>query len=63
MEPEIIIDGLRLTEGQSMAVRVAIGSYAMEMSVKGALGDDDTGEAIRKGYRDRLAEVGRLMAP
>ena len=44
-----------------MAVRVAVNSFKMKMTPAGALGNDDTGEAIRQGYSARLSEVIRIM--
>lgn len=60
-EPDITVDGVPLTNGQSMAVRVAITSYHNEMSGFGVLGEDSMGEAIRKGYKSRLDEVLGIM--
>lgn len=60
-EPEITINGHRLTQAQAMAVRVAIVNYAMEMADPLALGDDDHGKAMTKAYADRLGEVMRFL--
>jgi hypothetical protein len=62
-EPEIIINGMRLSSAQAMAVRVAVTSYHGEMSDPVALGDDDHGRAMTKAYRERLSEVLRQMIP
>lgn len=48
-EAEIIIDGKKLTVGESMTVRVALTSLISEMQREG-LGDDETGKAIAEGY-------------
>lgn len=61
-EPTITINGTTLSLGQSMAVRVAVTVYLMEMSAPGALGDDHHGEAMARAYHERLLEVLRLMA-
>jgi hypothetical protein len=60
-EPNIVINGTTLSEPQSMAARVAVESYIMQMAKPGALGDDAAGEAVRKGYYSRSAEVAILM--
>jgi hypothetical protein len=62
-EPAITVNGQPLTEGQAMAVRVAISVYCMEMDEKGALGDDEHGIAMAAAYKDRLTEVLRMMKP
>jgi len=54
-EPEIIINGVRLTDAQAMAIRVAISSFDPDC------GDDEHGLAMRKAYVDRLNEVFRIM--
>jgi hypothetical protein len=60
-EPDITINGVRLSVGQAMALRVAATSYHVEMSQPNALGDDEVGVGIAKGYRERLSEVLDLM--
>lgn len=59
-EPHISINGVVLSEGQSMAVRVACSSFFAEMS-GAALWHDDLGRQIQGGYRDRLKEVLALI--
>lgn len=54
-EPEIIINGIRLTDAQAMAVRVAVSSFDVDC------GDDEHGRAMNKAYTARLNEVFRLM--
>ena len=48
-EAEIIIDGKKLTVGESMAVRVALSSFMSDLKANG-LGDDDMGKALTAGY-------------
>lgn len=60
-EPEIMVNGVKLSSAQSMAVRVAATSFADNMGVEDALGSDDVGRALAKGYRDRLSEVIAIM--
>lgn len=55
MEPKIQIGDHVLSEGQAMAVRVAVSTFHIEVS------DDDyrkeLGEKLADAYRDRLGEV------
>ena len=60
-EPAININGTVLSQGQAMAVRVAVTNFLFDMQSVGVLGDDETGEAIRLGYHARLSEVTNLM--
>lgn len=61
-EPEITINGIALTPSQSMAVRVGVTNFHFEMMEPGVLGDDEVGQGIQNGYRDRLTEVLRIMS-
>jgi len=56
-EPVITINGVQLNTAQAMTVRVAITNFTLELRAPDALGDDETGVAIRNGYRARLSEV------
>lgn len=59
---KIIIDGVELTPAQTESVRVAVSSLLMELQHNpSALGNDDTGMAIARGYRTNLREVERLL--
>lgn len=60
-EPAIVINSHRLTEAQAMAVRVAVSSFWKEMDAPDALGDDRAGRDLAWAYRDRLAEVIKIM--
>jgi len=60
-EPTITVNGVTLSESQAMAMRVAITAHLDNMSNEGALGDDEVGEAIRKAYYARSAEIVRMM--
>ena len=48
-EPEIIIDGKKLTVGEAMTVRVAINSFVSDIQENG-LGEDEHGKAMSEGY-------------
>lgn len=54
-EPEITVNGTRLTEAQAMTVRVALASFDTYR------GDDEHGRAMSRAYADRLREVSRIM--
>jgi hypothetical protein len=60
-EPEVIINGVKLNFAEAMTLRVAISSYASEMSQKHALGKDKVGEDIRKGYLRNARKVEEYM--
>ena len=55
-EATITISGQRLTEAQSMTIRVAIENFAVQLYNEG-LGDDDTGKSICNGYLARIGEI------
>jgi hypothetical protein len=54
-EPIITVNRQLLTEGEAMAVRVALNSLISQMKEPNALGDDDHGKAMAEGYV-RLAD-------
>jgi uncharacterized lipoprotein YajG len=63
MEPAIIINGYRLTQAQSMAVRVAVSDlYAEACQDPYALGKDELGISITAAYKARSHEVLEIMA-
>jgi hypothetical protein len=57
---EYIVNGVKLNMGQSMVIHTALQSYAMEMSKKNALGKDEIGENMRKGYLERIREIQKI---
>lgn len=61
-DPAIIINGHTLTNAQAMTVRVALGSFLMDLKTHG-LGDDEHGRHMTEGYRRALVEIIRLMHP
>ena len=58
---EIIINGKKLTEAQSMTIRVAIQGMAISLADNGC-GDDELGKSIAKGYQARIDEINNLLA-
>lgn len=59
MEPTITIDGHKLTEGQSMSVRVAITAFLMEL--KNDKQFADSLGLIGIAYQARLTEVMHII--
>lgn len=59
-EPLITVNGVTLSVGQAMTVRVALTSFVSEMQTDG-LGDDEHGIELAKSYADRGNEVLRIM--
>lgn len=57
----IWISGQRLTQGQSMTLRVALTNFLTDMGKPGALGDDVSGEDIRQNYLARCNEVMQMI--
>ena len=57
-EPRITIDGIVLTTGQAMTVRVALASFTLDVKV-GRLGSDEHGVAA--AYKARLEEILKLL--
>lgn len=60
-EPEITINGVTLSVGQAMTLRVAATNMLTEMSEPDALGDDDMGRRMAAAYADRLREIITIM--
>jgi len=63
-EPSMTINGHPLSVGQSLAVRVAVSSFFMELNdpeTAASWNGDETGQGIRQGYLDRLGEVLKYM--
>jgi len=54
---KISINGVELTNGQKMTVHVALQDFKRQMSKKHALGEDNRGESIRKGYLDNIQSM------
>ena len=60
-EPIITINGVQLNTAQAMTVRVAVTNFTLDLRAPDALGEDETGVAIRNGYRARLDEILNLI--
>ncbi len=61
-EAEIIINGVKLSPGQAMTVRVALQSFATDMAQPDALGSDVTGRAIAAGYLRNISTINNAIA-
>ena len=59
-EPAITINGHPLTVAQAMTIRVALGSFAMDLRTHG-LGDDGHGQAVTQGYLAAIRDIHLLM--
>lgn len=59
-EPAITVNGVRLSEGQAMTVRVALATFVMDLSHNG-LGEDKIGKSIATGYKERAHEIFGMM--
>lgn len=60
LEAAITVNGVRLSEGQAMTVRVALAHFVDDLQRSG-LGDDEHGKAMVAGYTARAAEMFRMM--
>lgn len=60
-EAEIVINGHLLTLAQSLAVRMAISGMLRRFSDPDALGKDEHGRAMTRGYRRLAGEVQELI--
>ena len=61
-EPAITINGVALSVGQAMTVRVAVTNFAVDLKGdKDALGTDEHGVLMRTAYLTRLHEIFMLM--
>ena len=58
-EPTITINGVTLSQGQAMTVRVALSAFAMDL--RDGLGDDEHGKAMTAAYRARLSEILKII--
>lgn len=61
-EPEMTINGTKLTPAQAMTLRVALGSFYMSLDVDG-LGKDEHGRAMAAAYMAHSAAIYKLMHP
>lgn len=59
-EPTITVNGVLLSQGQAMTVRVALNNLVMDLTNDG-LGDDEHGKFMTKAYQERAHEIFRIM--
>ena len=56
MEPRMTINDQQCSEAESMTIRVALESFAMELQSNG-LGDDEKGKALTEGYLKQIKSI------
>jgi hypothetical protein len=61
-EPDITINGVKLTQGQAMTIRVALQNYAHDLKAPDALGGDVCGRAIASGYLKNISSINEIIA-
>lgn len=61
-EASIVINGVVLSHAQAMTVRVALGSFSIDLHNDG-LGDDDHGIAMTEAYLSRIVEINSIIHP
>lgn len=61
-EPHVVINGVTLTEAQSMTLRVAIESFDQDLRSNG-LGNDRLGVTMTAAYMDRVSEIRLALYP
>lgn len=59
-EANVVINGVRLSIGQAMTLRVAVTGFLVRMQDEG-LGDSDSGKAMAAAYILRASEVEALL--
>jgi len=59
--PLVAIGYAALTTGEALTLRVALESFIAEMSKRNALGSDEHGEAMRRGYLDAARKVRDML--
>lgn len=63
-EPDIVVNGRKLSEAEAMAVRVAVSSKIWEFHDNpDALGTDDHGRTMVRLYLQNLRSVESTMVP
>lgn len=60
-EPEIIINGKKLTDAQAATIRVALGNFSQDL-YSNSLSEDDRGLTTKILYQTRIREIIRIMA-
>ena len=57
----ITINGVRLTDGQSISLRVAVLTFMLDLNDPDSLGEDPHGRLMTSGYKERLSEILGLL--
>ena len=61
MEPKIVINDHRVSDGAVMALRVALEHFAIFLSSRDCLGNDEHGQKMRDGYIRQIYEIRKVM--
>lgn len=59
-EALIIVNGHKLTIGQSMTMRVALENFSIDLQFKG-LGKDEHGQKMTDAYKARIREIRKIL--
>lgn len=59
-EPKITINGVEVSYGMSMTIRVAMESFATSLNKEDSLGSDKLGKTIRLGYLKQIKEFRKV---
>jgi hypothetical protein len=54
-EPEVVINGVELSEGEALTLRVALETFALQLSDEEFC--TELGEQLSKNYRARLQDI------
>ena len=60
-EAHVAIDGVTLTQGQSMTLRVAMEFFRMDLLKPASLGEDDMGKRLASAYAKNAAEISSML--
>ena len=59
-EPSIIINGIKLSDGAAMTIRVALESFWLDLNANG-LGNDDHGKKMVIAYKGQINQIRELI--
>jgi hypothetical protein len=60
-EPDIVINGVRLSIGEAMTLRVQVASGLYHYADPNVLGADEHGRAMTQAYRRSLSNIQKIM--
>ena len=59
-EAKITIDGIPISQGMAMTIRVALQNFAMDLQANG-LGNDETGKSMTNNYLNSIREINKII--